>query len=212
MRKSRFTEEQTVAVRREADRTSVAETAKKHKVSEQAIHAWGRHFGELSPQDIKRLRASEGENARRKKRLVERELAIDVLKEINHRKWWPAGASRLRSLANAACPSAVPARCPTARVPRWDTGITPSPTEPFSRNDRPECPGAGQAHRFTPRLCSCNLLHGLPFNGLRLMTSDTNDLGASSPLPEGGKALRLRIGRTSQRSLRVLCAAAHVER
>ena len=29
----------------------------------------------------------EGENARLKKLLAERELAIDVLKEINHRKW-----------------------------------------------------------------------------------------------------------------------------
>jgi len=29
----------------EADRTTVAEAAKKHKVSEAAIHAWRNHFG-----------------------------------------------------------------------------------------------------------------------------------------------------------------------
>jgi hypothetical protein len=33
-----------VAILREADRTSVAEAAKKHKVSEQTIYAWRKHF------------------------------------------------------------------------------------------------------------------------------------------------------------------------
>ena len=37
MRKSRFTQKQMVAALREADRTSAAEIAKKHKVSEQTI-------------------------------------------------------------------------------------------------------------------------------------------------------------------------------
>jgi putative transposase len=49
VRKSRFTVEQMVAILREADRTSVAEAASKHKATEQTIDSWRKHFGELSP-------------------------------------------------------------------------------------------------------------------------------------------------------------------
>lgn len=87
MKKVRFTEEQMVAILREADRTPVAEVAKKHKVSEQTIYNWRRHFGALDPADIKRLRALEAENAKLKRLLAERDLEIDVMKEANRRKW-----------------------------------------------------------------------------------------------------------------------------
>jgi len=72
MRKSRSTEEQMVTILREADRSTVAEAAKKHKVSEPTIYAWCKHFGQMEAPDVKRLKTLEQENTRLKKLLAER--------------------------------------------------------------------------------------------------------------------------------------------
>ena len=87
MKKSRFSEDQMVTILREADRTTVAEAAKKHKVSDATIYAWRKHFGQMEAADVKRLKALELENSRLKKLLAERDLDLEILKEINAKKW-----------------------------------------------------------------------------------------------------------------------------
>jgi len=87
MKKKRFSEEQMVEMLREADRTSVGEVAKKRGVSEQTLYNWRKHFGGLAPMDVKRLRQLEQENSRLKKLVAERDLEIEVMKEIHAKKW-----------------------------------------------------------------------------------------------------------------------------
>ena len=48
---------------------------------------WRRRYGKLEAADVKELRTLQQENARLKKLLAERDLAIEVMKEINAKKW-----------------------------------------------------------------------------------------------------------------------------
>jgi putative transposase len=87
MRKSRFTDEQIVAIVREADREPVAAVAKRRGISEQTIYTWRKRFGGFDADDVRRLKQLECENARLKKLVAERDLEIEVMKEIAAKKW-----------------------------------------------------------------------------------------------------------------------------
>ena len=69
------------------DEAPVSEVAKKHGVSDVTIYAWRKRFGTLEAMDVRRLKAVEQENARLKKLLAERDLEIEVMKEITQGKY-----------------------------------------------------------------------------------------------------------------------------
>lgn len=87
MKKNRFTDEQIVAALRDAEATTVVAAARKHGVSEQSIHRWRKTYDGMQVSDVRELKRLRDENARLKKLLAERDLEVEVMKEIQGKKW-----------------------------------------------------------------------------------------------------------------------------
>ena len=88
MKRSRFSEEQIIAILREQEAgVSTAEVCRKHAISSATFYAWKAKFGGMEVSEAKRLKALEDENAKLKKLLAEAMLDNAVLKDIAGKKW-----------------------------------------------------------------------------------------------------------------------------
>ena len=147
MKKTRFTEEQMVTILREADTKPVPDVAKKHGVSAQTIYSWRKHFGSLEPADVKRLRQLEQENGRLKKMVADRDLEIDVLKEITRSVRPPRVRRALGGAVDLGLPVAAGgAGCPSAGRDASFGGPVPA-LRVSPDSDLPETRGARDEHR-----------------------------------------------------------------
>lgn len=83
MRRSRFTEEQIIAILSEQERgMATAEVCRRHGVSSATFYKWKAKFGGMDVSDARRLKTLEQENARLKRLLAEAELDKAVLKDL----------------------------------------------------------------------------------------------------------------------------------
>ena len=88
MKRSRFTEEQIIAVLKEHELgAKTADLCRKHGISEATFYNWKSRYGGMEISDAKRLKALEDENRKLKKLLAESMLDISALKELLSKKW-----------------------------------------------------------------------------------------------------------------------------
>lgn len=88
MKAKRFTDEQIIAVLREAEAGAKAkELCRKHGISEPTFYNWKAKYGGMTASDVRRLKELETENSKLKRLLAEAELDKAALKDLLGRKW-----------------------------------------------------------------------------------------------------------------------------
>lgn len=88
MKRSRFSEEQIIAILKEQENgLPTKDVCRKAGISSATFYKWKAKYGGLDVSDARKLKALEAENNRLKKLLAEQMLDNAMLKDINSKKW-----------------------------------------------------------------------------------------------------------------------------
>lgn len=85
--KKRFSDEQIVRIVGESRVSGVPVTAKKHGVSTHTLYLWRRKFSGFEVRQVAEFKRLQQENAKLKKLVAERDLELEVAKEVLAKKF-----------------------------------------------------------------------------------------------------------------------------
>ena len=84
----KHTPEQIVGILRRIDGGESAQAVSREvNISEATLHRWKQQYGAMEIDELKELKALRDENARLKRIVADQVLNIQVLKEVNSKKW-----------------------------------------------------------------------------------------------------------------------------
>ncbi|MFY2822381.1 IS3 family transposase [Ruegeria sp. MALMAid1280] len=102
MKASKFTEAQKAFILKQGEQgTPVAEICRKAGISQATYFNWKKKYGGLLPDEMRRLKALEDENARLKKIVADLTLDREMLQDVIRRK--PLKPGRLREIVTGMC-------------------------------------------------------------------------------------------------------------
>jgi putative transposase len=88
MKGKRYSQEQIIRILKQVeDGTPVPQVCREHGVSEQSVYRWRAKYDGLDIAELRRLKELEEENRRLKKLVADQALDIQILKEVNAKKW-----------------------------------------------------------------------------------------------------------------------------
>jgi putative transposase len=88
VKKKRFSEEQIIAVLKEAeDGAKVLDLCRKHGISDATFYNWKAKYAGMTVADLRRLKELEAENAKPKRIVADQALDNAALKDLLSRKW-----------------------------------------------------------------------------------------------------------------------------
>ena len=88
MKRKRYTEEQIVRILKEAENQgNAADIIRRENIAQSTFYKWKQKYSGMAVSDVRKMKQLADENRRLKTIIANQALDIEMLKEVNSKKW-----------------------------------------------------------------------------------------------------------------------------